>query len=63
MNERIFDDFIIPSLGECSIPSPINFSRFTPESKRLLFNIYLDQYDEQRYPQGLPLSLDVAGPR
>jgi len=63
MKESIFDDFIIPSLGECSIPSPINFSRFTPESKRLLFNIYLDQYDEQRDPQGLPLSVEVAGPR
>ncbi len=63
MDEKISDGFIIPSLGECSIPSPVNVSRFTPESKRLLFNIYLDQYDNLRDPRGLPLSVEVAGPR
>jgi 6-phosphofructokinase 1 len=56
-------DFVIQNLGECTIPSPVNVSYFTPESKRLLFNAYLDQYDRFQDPDGLPLSVEVAGPR
>ncbi len=63
MNKDISDDFSIQSLGECTIPSPINVSYFTPESRRLLFNIYLDQYNHLRDPDGFPLSVEVAGPR
>jgi 6-phosphofructokinase 1 len=63
MDKNISDDFGIQSLGECTIPSPINVSYFTPESKRLLFNIYLDQYNHLLDPKGFPLSVEVAGPR
>ena len=61
---RIFPyDFTIQNLGECTIPSPVNVSYFTPDNKRLLFNIYLHQYDLSRVPDGYPLSVEVAGPR
>jgi 6-phosphofructokinase 1 len=56
-------DFSIQNLGECTIPSPVNVSYFTPESKRLLFNIYLDHYNRLKDQDGLPLSVEVAGPR
>ena len=56
-------DFTIQSLGECTIPSPISVSYFTSNEKRLLFNIYLNQYDQLTSPDGRPLSVEVAGPR
>lgn len=63
MNMSVSDDFTISKLGVCTIPSPINVSFFTSENKRILFNIYLDQYNDLRAPDGLPLSIEVAGPR
>lgn len=63
MDTNVSYDFTISNLGVCTIPSPINVSFFTPESKRILFNIYLDQYNDLRAPNGLPLSIEVAGPR
>lgn len=63
MDMSVSDDFTISKLGVCTIPSPINVSFFTSESKRILFNIYLDQYNDLRAPDGLPLSIEVAGPR
>jgi 6-phosphofructokinase 1 len=56
-------DFTIQSLGECTIPSPINVSYFTRDTKRILYNIYLDQNNGLNSPDGIPLSLEVAGPR
>jgi 6-phosphofructokinase 1 len=56
-------DFTIQSLGECTIPSPISVSYFTSNEKRILFNIYLRQYDQFKSPDGYPLSVEVAGPR
>ncbi len=56
-------DFTIQKLGECVIPSPVNVSYYTPDSKRILFNIYLNQYDRLKGADGFPLSLEVAGPR
>jgi len=67
MHKKIPYDFTIQSLGKCTIPSPINVSYFTPDTKRILFNIYLNQNDDgDILPQGvpgIPLSLEVAGPR
>ena len=67
MHKKIPYDFTIQSLGKCTIPSPINVSYFTPDTKRILFNIYFDQNnDGDTLPQGvpgIPLSLEVAGPR
>lgn len=56
-------DFTIQSLGECTIPSPINVSYFTPDTKRILYNIHLDHYQDSKSPDGKPLSVEVAGPR
>ena len=63
MDKEIPYDFTIQSLGECTIPSPINVSYFTPDLKRILFNIYLDQNVCLIAPEREPLSLEVAGPR
>ncbi len=56
-------DFTIQSLGECTIPSPVSVSYYTSDDKRVLYNIYLNQYDRYRSPDGTLLSLEVAGPR
>lgn len=56
-------DFTIQDLGERTIPSPTHVSYYTPDSKRVLYNTYLDHYKELATPEGAPLSLEVAGPR
>lgn len=56
-------DFTIQNLGECTIPSPVSVSYFTSNEKRILFNIYLNQYDLLKSSDGRPLSVEVAGPR
>src|SRR4030065_758544 len=63
MNDNMQYDFTIQSLGECTIPSPVSVSYFTSNEKRILFNIYLNQYDLLKSSDGRPLSVEVAGPR
>jgi 6-phosphofructokinase 1 len=58
-----FFNFTIESLGECTIPSPVLSSKFTPDNKRVLFNIGLHNYNAFMSSDGQPLSLEVAGPR
>lgn len=58
-----FDDFIIQDLGERAIPSPVLVSYYTPDSKRILHNIYLEHYRDVTTADGMPLSIEVAGPR
>ena len=62
MDEENYD-FNIQALGEATIPSPVNVSYFTPEGKRILFNSYLEHYTDLKNAEGLPLSVEVAGPR
>ncbi|MBN1548993.1 MAG: ATP-dependent 6-phosphofructokinase [Syntrophaceae bacterium] len=56
-------NFNIESLGECTIPSPVLTSKFTPDNKRVLFNVGLHNYNAFMTSDGQPLSLEVAGPR
>ena len=63
MSDDIQYDFTIQSLGECTIPSPVSVSYFTSNEKRILFNIYLNQYNRLKSLDGNPLSVEVAGPR
>jgi 6-phosphofructokinase 1 len=56
-------DFTIQTLGEPTIPSPLNASYYTGDDKRMLFNNYLQHYADFRTSDGLPLSVEVAGPR
>jgi 6-phosphofructokinase 1 len=56
-------DFTIADLGERKIVSPLNITNFTTDKKRLLFNCYLDSFAEYKNAQGLPLSIELAGPR
>ena len=56
-------DFTIQSLGECTIDSPLNVSYYTTDHRRILFNVDLHHYADLKAPDGLPLSVEVAGPR
>lgn len=56
-------DFTIQSLGECTIDSTLNVSYYTTDYRRVLFNIDLHHYAELKAPDGLPLSVEAAGPR
>jgi 6-phosphofructokinase 1 len=56
-------DFTIQSLGECTIDSPLNVSYYTTDNRRILFNVDLHHYADLKAPDGLPLSVEVAGPR
>jgi len=56
-------NFNIESLGERTIPSPVLTSKFTPDNRRVLFNIGLHNYNAFTTADGQPLSLEVAGPR
>jgi 6-phosphofructokinase 1 len=56
-------DFTIQSLGECTIDSTLNVSYYTTDYRRVLFNIDLHHYADLKAPDGLPLSVEVAGPR
>ena len=62
MNHESYD-FTIQTLGETTIISPVIVSYFTPDSKRILFNTYLDHYSDLKTNEGIPLSIEVAGPR
>jgi len=56
-------DFTIKSLGERTIQSPVHVTYFKSDENRLLFNIFLHNYDKLRTSTGLPLSVEIAGPR
>ena len=56
-------DFTIQTLGEPTLPSPLNVSYYAGDDKRMLFNNYLQHYADFKAPDGLPLSVEVAGPR
>jgi len=62
MNEPQYD-FTIQTLGECLTPSPLNVSYFTSDEKRVLFCHFLNNYDNYKGNDGLPLSVELAGPR
>jgi 6-phosphofructokinase 1 len=63
MDQDPFYDFTIQNLGECTIGSPLNVSYYTTEDRRVLFNVDLHHYADLKAPDGLPLSVEVAGPR
>jgi 6-phosphofructokinase 1 len=56
-------DFTIKNLGKRNIISPLKISNFTSDDKRLLFNTYFDNYLSGADANGLPLSVELAGPR
>jgi 6-phosphofructokinase 1 len=61
MQERY--DFTIQTLGKPTLFSPLNVSYYTSDDKRILFNNYLRHYEDFKASDGLPLSVEVAGPR
>ena len=62
MEQRQYD-FTILNLGERTIPSPVTVSYYTSDDKRILFNSYLGNYADLKTADGVPLSVEVAGPR
>lgn len=56
-------DFTIQTLGEPTLSSPLNVSYYASDDMRILFNNYLQHYADFKAPDGLPLSVEVAGPR
>ncbi|MGV8079878.1 MAG: ATP-dependent 6-phosphofructokinase [Syntrophales bacterium] len=62
MNETGYD-FTIENLGECTIPSPVVVNYYTPDTRRILFNIDPEHFADRKAPDGSPLSVEVAGPR
>lgn len=58
-----FGDFVIQDLGKRTIPSPVMVSYYTSDNKRILHNIYLECYKDVTTADGVPLSIEVAGPR
>lgn len=61
MNDKL--NFDIDSLGERTISSPISVSYYASDNKRILFNHFLENYADLKTDAGLPLSVEVAGPR
>ncbi len=62
MNETGYD-FSIANLGERTIPSPVVVNYYTPDDRRILFNIDPVRFSEWKAPDGSPLAMEVAGPR
>jgi len=62
MNNELYD-FKIQNLGATSVPSPVAVSYFTPDDERIIYDIGLQRYEENRKTDSAPLSLEVAGPR
>ena len=56
-------DFEIQQLGEPTFLSPVASGYFTPDSKRILYNRYLDTQDFTQTDKGVSPSIEVAGPR
>jgi 6-phosphofructokinase 1 len=56
-------DFSIRDLGERTISSPVAVSYYTPDSKRILHDIYVEHYKDLTVGGGTPLSIEAAGPR
>lgn len=56
-------DLTIKNLGHRSYRSPLNTTNFISDKKRLLFNVFLHDYDALTDSKGRPLSVELAGPR
>lgn len=56
-------NFNVKNLGTGKIKSPLKTGNFTSDDKRLLFNTYSDNYLSVADANGLPLSVELAGPR
>ncbi|MEN6423045.1 MAG: ATP-dependent 6-phosphofructokinase [Smithella sp.] len=56
-------DFSIPNLGKRLIKSPLKIGNFTDDNQRILINFFLNNYLSCTDKKGLPLSVELAGPR
>jgi 6-phosphofructokinase 1 len=56
-------DFTIMNLGKGSFKSPLKIKNFSEDNRRLLFNSRLDNYLSLTDKEGMPLSVEIAGPR
>jgi len=56
-------DFSIRQLGVPRITCPLSATVFTPETRRVLFRHFTDDYNLVSDRSGAPASLEMAGPR
>ncbi|RMF80465.1 MAG: ATP-dependent 6-phosphofructokinase [Nitrospirae bacterium] len=56
-------DFTIPTLGRCTIPSPVRTDEFTPEEERVLYDVRLSGIRRCREGDREPPAFECAGPR
>lgn len=61
--EKSVHNFKIENLGKRTITSAIETSYFVPDSKRILFNKYLNRADPTKSGGRFSSSIEVAGPR
>ncbi len=65
------EDFHVPRLGPCTIPSPIglnttkgdNVCNFIEPDERIMYDVYWDKERASRYKTREPLTMELAGPR
>lgn len=56
-------DFTIREIGKRRVPSPLSQTVFCDDRRRVLFRHFTDDYDLGAGPEGIPTSLEAAGPR
>lgn len=56
-------DFTIRELGDRRVLSPLFPTVFCDDRRRVLFRHFTDDYDLAAGPEGVPVSLEAAGPR
>lgn len=65
------EDFLVPRLGKCTVPSPLNLSKvlgdgifnYIQDDERILYNPEVSYFNECRANGTEPLSFEKAGPR
>ena len=56
-------DTSIDTVGPCSIPSPVRYSRFVSDEQRVLCNVGVDDIEERREAGLPPITFERGGPR
>jgi 6-phosphofructokinase 1 len=61
--KRQVQNFKIQDLGERKIPSPLMVGYFKTDDERIIYDIHLRHQGPRAKSRGIPISMEVAGPR
>jgi len=61
--KRQVQNFKIQDLGERKIPSPLMVGYFKTDDERIIYDIHLRHQGPRSKSRGIPISMEVAGPR